>query len=128
MRSLLVAAVVVSTAAAASAEPHRTIAGSVQLDYLEVPTDSSIRNSTFDGMTVELSLKMSVDFTKNASATVKACFACHGFEAAAAFVDLRAGDELTFRIGRFTPEPGSFPQRHDPANHHTNDKPLPYDM
>jgi len=56
------------------------------------------------------------------------CFACHGFEAAAAFVDLRAGDELSVRIGRLTPEFGSFPQRSDPANHRTNDKPLPYDM
>jgi hypothetical protein len=56
------------------------------------------------------------------------CFACHGFEAAAAFVDLRAADELSVRIGRFTPEFGSFPERGDPANHRTNDKPLPYDM
>src|SRR4051812_32981080 len=79
-------------------------------------------------MTVELSLKMSIDFTSNASASVKVCFACHGFEAAAAFVDLRAADELTVRIGRLTPEFGSFPQRGDPANHRTNDKPLPYDM
>jgi hypothetical protein len=59
---------------------------------------------------------------------VKVCFACHGFEAAAAFVDLRAADELSVRIGRLTPEFGSFPQRGDPANHRTNDKPLPYDM
>src|SRR5262249_437537 len=49
-------------------------------------------------------------------------------EAAAAFVDLRAADELSVRVGRLTPEFGSFPQRGDPANHRTNDKPLPYDM
>jgi hypothetical protein len=71
---------------------------------------------------------MSVDFTDNASATVKMCYACHGFEAAAAFVDFRFSDELVIRAGRMTPEFGAFPQRHDPANHHTNDKPLPYDM
>jgi len=125
----LIAVIVVSSAAAiASAETHRTIAGSLQLDYLAVPTDWHIHTSTFDGMTAELSLKMSIDFTSNASATVKVCFACHGFEAAAAFVDLHAADELSVRIGRLTPEFGSFPQRGDPANHHTNDKPLPYDM
>jgi hypothetical protein len=31
-------------------------------------------------------------------------------------------------VGRFTPAFGSFPLRHDPANHRTSDKPLPYDM
>lgn len=131
MRCLTVAIAVIavsSAAAIASAEPHRTIAGSLQLDYLAVPTSSHARATTLDGMTAELSLKMSIDFTNNASASVKVCFACHGFEAAAAFVDLRAADELSVRIGRLTPELGSFPQRGDPANHHTNDKPLPYDM
>jgi hypothetical protein len=121
-------AIAVSSAAVASADTHRTIAGSLQLDYLVVPTSSNIRETTLDGMTAELSLKMSIDFTSNAAVSVKVCFACHGFEAAAAFVDLRAADELSVRIGRLTPEFGSFPQRGDPANHRTNDKPLPYDM
>jgi len=124
----LAIAAVAAAAAIARAESHRTIAGSLQLDYLVVPTDPHSRLSTLDGMTAELSLKLSVDFTANASASVKVCFACHGFEAAAAFVDLRAADELSVRIGRLTPEFGSFPQRGDPANHHSNDKPLPYDM
>ncbi|HEY0192093.1 MAG TPA: hypothetical protein VGC42_13325 [Kofleriaceae bacterium] len=113
---------------AASADTTRTIAGSLQLDYLAVPTDAHASATSFDGMTAELSLKMTVDFTHDASASVKVCFACHGFEAAAAFVDLRAADELAVRIGRLTPAFGSFPQRGDPANHRTNDKPLPYDM
>ncbi|HET9623815.1 MAG TPA: hypothetical protein VFP84_20725 [Kofleriaceae bacterium] len=112
----------------ARADVQRTIAGSLQLDYLAVPTDSHAARTTFDGMTAEASLKMSIDFTRNASASVKICFACHGFEAAAAFVDLRAADELAVRIGRLTPEFGSFPQRGDPANHRSSDKPLPYDM
>lgn len=119
---------IIAATAVARAEARRTIAGSLQLDYLAVPTSSHIRETTLDGMTAELSLKMSIDFTNNASATVKVCFACHGFEAAAAFIDLRAADELSVRVGRLTPEFGSFPQRGDPANHRTNDKPLPYDM
>jgi hypothetical protein len=125
---LVVAIAVATTAAAARAETHRTIAGSLQLDYLLVPTDARARAITFDGMTAELSLKFSIDFTPSASASVKLCFACHGFEAASAFVDLRAADELSLRVGRLTPEFGSFPQRGDPANHRSNDKPLPYDM
>jgi hypothetical protein len=125
IRALVVLALVAGTA---HADVQRTIAGSLQLDYLAVPTESQPRTYTLDATTVELSLKMSVDFSKNASATVKACFACHGFEAAAAFVDLRAADELRVRIGRMTPSFGSFPERYDPANHRTSDKPLPYDM
>jgi hypothetical protein len=127
VRSLVIVLAVSSAAATAGAQT-RTIAGSLQLDYLAVPTSSTVHESTLDGMTVELSLKMSIDFTNSASATVKVCFACHGFEAAAAFVDLRAADELSLRIGRLTPQFGSFPPRGDPANHRTNDKPLPYDM
>ena len=125
IRALVVLALVAGTA---HADVQRTLAGSLQLDYLAVPTESQPRTYTLDATTVELSLKMSVDFSKNASATVKACFACHGFEAAAAFVDLRAADELRVRVGRMTPSFGSFPERYDPANHRTSDKPLPYDM
>lgn len=107
----------------------RTFAGSLQLDYLAVPTEREpARRFTLDGATVELSVKLSVDITKSSSASVKVCFACHGFEAGLASVDLRAADELRVRVGRFTPAFGSFPLRHDPANHRTSDKPLPYDM
>ncbi|MEO8699745.1 MAG: hypothetical protein ABI867_06865 [Kofleriaceae bacterium] len=77
---------------------------------------------------MELSLKVSVDVSPNVSASVKVCFACHGFEAGMAFVDLRASSELRLRVGRMTPSFGAFPARHDPANHRTSDKPLPYDM
>jgi hypothetical protein len=116
------------TLAFARADTQRTIAGSLQLDYLAVPTDAHAAATSFDGMTAEASLKMSIDFTRNASASVKICFACHGFEAASAFIDLRATDELSVRIGRISPDFGSFPQRGDPANHRSSDKPLPYDM
>jgi len=128
MKPAAVVLALAATAAIAHAETRRTVAGSVQIDYLAVPGDRAIHNSTLDGMTAELSLKMSVDLTSNASVSVKVCFACHGFEAAAAYVDLRAADGLSVRIGRLTPDFGSFPARGDPANHPTNDKPLPYDM
>jgi len=89
---------------------------------------SSPHAFTFDGTTVEVSLKASKEFTKDISASVKVCYACHGFEAGLAVVELRAADEFRVRVGRMTPAFGSFPQRHDPANHLTSDKPLPYDM
>jgi hypothetical protein len=122
------AASVASWVGVAHADHVRSFAGSVQLDYLAVPSDSPPRQSTLDGSTVELSLRLAVDISSASSAHVKVCFACHGFEAGMAFVDLRASDELRLRVGRMIPELGAFPVRHDPANHDTSDKPLPYDM
>ena len=123
-----IAAVLVLVAAAHAEDSGRTFAGSVQLDYLAVPTDPHARENTLDGATVELSLKLTKDFNKTTSANVKVCYACHGFEVGMAYVELRAADELRLRVGRMTPAFGSFPLRHDPANHMTSDKPLPYDM
>ncbi len=105
-----------------------SFAGSVQESYLFSPTSPDRVSDVFAGLTTEASLKISADMGENASGQVKACFGCHGFELGMAFVDLRVADELNFRIGRFSPSFGEFPLRHDPANHHTVDKPLVYDM
>ena len=107
---------------------ERNFAGSAQLDYLSVPTHADARDIVFDGFTTELSLKLAVDVTEHVAANVKTCYGCHGFEMGQAFMDLRVADELVVRVGRFTPAFGDFPVRHDPANHRTSDKPLPYDM
>jgi len=106
----------------------RNFAGSIQLDYMAIPTDSIGRKIALDAATVEVSLKVTQDFGDKLSASVKLCVACHGVETGMAFFDLRIADELSFRVGRFTPQFGAFPVRHDPANHRTSDKPLPYDM
>jgi len=110
------------------AGPARNFAGSVQLDYLAVTHRHVVHDRSFDGPTLELSLKLAADLTDNLTANVKVCFACHGFEVGMAYVDVRGADALNLRAGRFTPAFGSFPLRHDPANHRTGDKPLPYDM
>ncbi len=104
------------------------LAGSAQLDYLVVPTTMAARDLTFDGFTTELSLKLAVDVNEHVSASVKVCSSCHGLEVGVAAVDLAISDKLSLRAGRFTPRFGDFPARHDPANHRTSDKPLPYDM
>lgn len=126
LAALAVAGALVATGAAGASELR--FAGSAQLDYLAVPTRDDARRITFDGFTTELSLKLSVDVTEHISANVKVCYGCHGFEMGMGFVDLRVADPLTVRVGRFTPAFGDFPVRHDPANHLTSDKPLPYDM
>jgi hypothetical protein len=112
---------------------ERTFAGSAQLDYLFVPTAKDFdanagTGDTFDGFTLEATLKLAVDLTEHLSANVKVCYGCHGFEADMVYFDLRAFDELNFRIGRFSPGFGAFNLRHDPANQKLSDKPLPYDM
>jgi hypothetical protein len=124
--ALAVALAVPGIAAADSLE--RNFAGSIQLDYMAVPSESIGRKISLDAATVEVSMKVTQDFGDNVSASIKLCVACHGIEAGMAFFDLRVADELNFRVGRFTPQFGSFPIRHDPANHRTSDKPLPYDM
>lgn len=111
-----------------AASQDRNFAGSLQTNYLWVPSDPDAYEQTLDGLTNELSLKVAVDFNDNVSANVKLCYGCHGVELGMAFADLRVADELNFRIGRFIPAFGDFPLRHDPANHRTSDKPLPYDM
>jgi hypothetical protein len=113
---------------AAADSLERNFAGSIQLDYMAVPSETIGRKISLDAATVEVSMKVTQDFGDNVSASIKLCVACHGIEAGMAFFDLRVADELNFRIGRFTPQFGSFPIRHDPANHRTSDKPLPYDM
>ena len=110
------------------AGPARNFAGSVQLDYLAVTHRQVVHDRSFDGPTLELSLKLAADLTDKLTANVKVCFACHGFEVGMAYIDFRRADALNLRAGRFTPAFGSFPLRHDPANHRTGDKPLPYDM
>jgi hypothetical protein len=121
--------VAVGLAGRARADEFRhNFAGSVQIDYLAVPTEEVAADQGFDGATVELSLKLAVDFGDRVSANVKLCVACHGLEVGLASFDLRIADELNVRVGRFIPAFGSFPIRHDPANHRTSDKPLPYDM
>lgn len=126
--ALVAGAVVLATATPSQGERARTFAGSLQLDYLAVPTERQARLLTFDGATVELSLRLTVDVSDNISAHVKACFACHGFEAGMAYVDFRIADAFHVRVGRMSPAFGAFANRHDPANHLTSDKPLPYDM
>jgi hypothetical protein len=107
---------------------HRNFAGSIQLDYMAIPSEETGREIALDGATAEVSLKIAMDFTSRISANVKMCVACHGFEVGMAYFDLRAADAFNIRVGRFSPAFGEFPIRHDPANHRTSDKPLPYDM
>jgi hypothetical protein len=114
-------------------EEERNFAGSAQLDYHLVPGEPAAvaapgPSSTFEGFTLEAATKVAVDISEHLSANVKACYGCHGFELDMAYFDLRAADELNLRVGRFSPTFGAFNLRHDPANHLTSDKPLPYDM
>ena len=121
-------ALLASVGVAWAIDVKTNFAGSVQLDYFYVPTNSQAREIGLDGFTTELSLKMVADFTDRTSAHVKVCYGCHGFEVGMAYVDFWLVDQLSVRVGRMNPRFGDFPLRHDPANHRANSKPLPYDM
>jgi len=118
--------------AAPAAAVERNFAGSAQLDYFFVPDATSAPTppgrDVLDGFTTEVALKVAADVSDHLSANVKVCYGCHGFELPMAYFDYRVADELAFRAGRFSPSFGAFNIRHDPANHATSDKPLPYDM
>jgi len=107
---------------------ERNLAGSIQLDYMAIPSRETGREIALDGATAEVSLKLTNDFSSTLSASVKGCIACHGLEIGMALFDIRVADALNVRVGRFSPSFGEFPERHDPANHRTSDKPLAYDM
>jgi len=117
-------------APAPAAAVDRNFAGSLQYDYHLVPSQMQRNDdpSVFEGSTLELAFKLAVDITDQFSANVKVCYGCHGIETDMAYVEYRPADEIGFRVGRFSPTFGSFNLRHDPANHRTADKPLPYDM
>ena len=118
---------VVLLRASPAAAIERNFAGSAQLDYLLAPDGERARGAA-DGFTTEAALKLAADVSDRLSANVKVCYGCHGFELPMAYFDFRVADELAFRVGRFSPSFGAFNIRHDPANHPTSDKPLPYDM
>ena len=104
-------------------------AGSAQADYHLAPRQiGRENNNVLDGATLEASFKVSTDLSDHLSSNAKLCIGCHGLETDMLYFDYRPIDELNFRIGRFSPSFGAFNLRHDPSNHRTSDKPLPYDM
>ena len=109
---------------------ERNVAGSLQLDYHLSPERSAPVGSgpTFRGFTTEAAVKLSADISNQLSVNVKVCLGCHGLETDMAALDYRFADELSVRVGRFSPSFGAFNLRHDPANHRLSDKPLAYDM
>jgi hypothetical protein len=135
-RTPLLAVFLVMAAALAALTPRsslgleRNFAGSAQLDYrfMASQPQAPAEPIAVHGFITEVALKMAVDVSDRFSANIKVCYGCHGFELAMGYIDYRVADELNFRVGRFSPSFGAFNLRHDPANHHLTDKPLPYDM
>jgi len=130
VRQALLALILLAASARSARAIERNFAGSAQIDYhwLQHERNDQGTRTALDGVTAEVALKVAIDVTEKLSANVKVCHGCHGFELPMAYFDLRLADELNLRIGRFSPSFGNFNLRHDPANHATSDKPLPYDM
>jgi hypothetical protein len=128
--AMIVAAIAGSVFPRSAWAIDNSLAGSVQLDYMFVPSapKANARKNAFDGFTTEASVKLVVDVSDHLSANVKVCVGCHGFEADMAYTEYRFLPEIGIRAGRFSPSFGAFNLRHDPANHGLSSKPLPYDM
>lgn len=105
------------------------VAGSI---YLNQPTlfgkDASALGATAKGINAETSFKMVADVNDQVNVVSKVCFGCHGFMAGMAYVDWNISDNFGLRAGRFPVPFGQFYLRHDPANHRSATKPLPYAM
>lgn len=105
------------------------VAGSI---YLNQPTlfgqRTEVLGTTVRGMNAETTLKLVVDVNEHISASVKICSGCHGFAADQAHVDWTIAETANIRLGRFPVPFGEFYLRHDPANHRSASKPLPYMM
>lgn len=80
------------------------------------------------GMNAEAAFKVVADVQDNVSASAKICYGCHGFMADMAHFDWTVDDRFNVRAGRFPVPFGEFYLRHDPANHRSATKPLPYEM
>lgn len=80
------------------------------------------------GLNAEAAFKVVADVDEHLSASAKVCFGCHGFMADMAYFDWSIEDRFNVRAGRFPVPFGEFYLRHDPANHRSASKPLPYEM
>lgn len=105
------------------------LAGSI---FLNQPTLFGDREETLGatvrGMNAEATFKVVADVNEHISASIKVCYGCHDFAADQAHVDWTVVDEFNVRLGRFPVPFGEFYLRHDPANHRSSSKPLPYMM
>jgi hypothetical protein len=80
------------------------------------------------GLTTEIALKVDADVSDELSFSGKVCHGCHGFEVDRAYVDYAPHDLFNVKAGRVPVPFGEFNTRHDPSNHKTSSKPLPYAM
>ncbi len=105
------------------------LAGSVFLNQASLfNQNADALDGTMRGMNAEASVKLVVDVNEHLSASAKICFGCHGFQADQVHLDWTIDEQFNVRFGRFPVPFGEFYLRHDPANHRSSSKPLPYMM
>lgn len=90
--------------------------------------ERALLSDTNYGLNAEVAFKVVADVNDHLSASAKVCYTCHGLTVDMAYFDWNVFEELNVRAGRIPVPFGEFYIRHDPANHRTATKPLPYDM
>lgn len=109
-------------------------AGSIYVNQPTLLTEAQgqekrdLLGDTTYGMNAEAAFKVVADVQDHVSASAKVCYGCHGFMADMAYFDWTIADPINVRAGRFPVPFGEFYLRHDPANHRSATKPLPYEM
>ena len=109
-------------------------AGSIYVNQPTLLTEVSdqekrdVLGDTNYGMNAEAAFKVVAEVQDHISASAKICYGCHGFMADMAYFDWSIVDQINVRVGRFPVPFGEFYLRHDPANHRSATKPLPYEM
>jgi hypothetical protein len=109
-------------------------AGSIYVNQPTLVTEAQgqekreLLGDTTYGMNAEAAFKVVAEVQDHVSASAKVCYGCHGFMADMAYFDWTIADQFNVRAGRFPVPFGEFYLRHDPANHRSATKPLPYEM
>jgi hypothetical protein len=108
-------------------------AGSIFVNQPTLVSDAAgdereILGDTSYGLNAEANFKVVAEVQDHVSASAKVCYGCHGFMADMAYFDWTVVEPFNVRVGRFPVPFGEFYLRHDPANHRSATKPLPYEM
>lgn len=105
------------------------VAGSIYVNNpILANSNTAALSPTTRGLNGEAAFKLVADVSPTVSASVKVCYGCHDFQADQAHMDWTPDEAFNVRLGRFPVPFGEFYLRHDPANHRSASKPLPYEM
>jgi hypothetical protein len=116
-----------AVAGAARAGPSAAISGSVFVDHWWLQ-DPEIQRRAPSSLTIDASVKVSVDVNDDVAFSTKACMSCHGIELEHFQMEFMPKTWFNVAAGRLAVPFGEFSNRVDQSGHKTTSAPLIYDM